>query len=137
MAQILISEPHAEVCRLLERMVSRLGHEPTLMPGSSTQELARLAAFIVEPAAQSGLATAKALSVVLPELPILCVSVAAAPDVGISFSAALLKPFTLEQLRGALERAEVVSAASRPMGYRSPGIGIGCSGALLASRASS
>ncbi len=114
MARILISEPHEDVRRLLERMVARLGHEPVAVGGPTPHQLTSADVFgadvfIVEPAAPIGAALARAARLIDPLLPLICASVAAPPpeltELGIVFAAALLKPFTLEQLGEAIDRA--------------------------------
>lgn len=108
MARILISEPHEDVRRLLERMVARLGHEPIAVGASTPQQLTSADAdvFIVEPAAPIGAVLAQAAHLIDSSLPLICASVAAAPpELGIVFAATLIKPFTLEQLGGAIDRA--------------------------------
>jgi len=122
MARILISEPHEDVRRLLERMVARLGHEPVAVGAPTTQQLTSADAdvFIVEPAAPIGAVLARAARLIDPSLPLICASVAAPPpelaDLGIVFAAALLKPFTLEQLGEAIDMAlRAQSAYARRM----------------------
>lgn len=125
MARILISEPHDDVRRLLERMVARLGHEPVAVGAPTPQQLtsadvSSADVFIVEPAAPIGAMLARAAHLIDSSLPLICASVAAAPpelaDLGIVFAATLLKPFTLEQLGGAIEEAlRAQSAYARRM----------------------
>ncbi|HEX3693508.1 MAG TPA: hypothetical protein VHU13_09210 [Solirubrobacteraceae bacterium] len=109
MARILICESHDAVRALLERAVSRLGHEPVAFRVPGPEDLRDADAFIVEPAAPIGATMAQAASVIDPSLPLICVSVAAPPPeleaLGVAFAASLLKPFTPEQLAGAIERA--------------------------------
>jgi DNA-binding NtrC family response regulator len=109
MARILISEPHDDVRRLLERMVTRLGHEPIAVRTPTPQQLTSADVFMVEPAAPIGAVLAQAAHLIDPSLPLICVSVAAAPpelaDLGIVFTDTLVKPFTIEQLCVAIDRA--------------------------------
>ncbi len=109
MARILISESHAEVRRLLERMVVRLGHEPVAVRAPTPQQLTSADVFVLEPADPIGAVLAQAAHLIDPTLPLICASVTAPPselaELGISFTATLVKPFTLEQLGAAIERA--------------------------------
>jgi CheY-like chemotaxis protein len=109
MARILISEPHDEVRRLLERMVTRLGHEPIPVGIPAPQQLQSADVLVVEPAAPTGAVLAQAACIVNPSLPLICASVTASPpelaELGVVFTAALVKPFTAEQLRVAIEEA--------------------------------
>ncbi len=65
--------------------------------------------LVVEPAAPTGAVLAQAACIVNPALPIICASVTAPPaelaELGVVFAAALVKPFTAEQLRDAIEKA--------------------------------
>lgn len=110
MARILISEPHDDVRRLLERMVQRLGHEPIAVRAPSPEQLRSADVFVVEPAAPIGRVLAQAAHLIDPSLPIICASVAAAPpelaELGIVFAAVLIKPFTLGQLHVAIGEAQ-------------------------------
>ncbi len=109
MARILISEPHDDVRRLLERMVTRLGHEPVAARAPTPQQLTSADAFVLEPAAPIGAVLAQAAHLIDPSLPLICASITAPPselaELGISFTATLVKPFTSEQLGAAIERA--------------------------------
>jgi DNA-binding NtrC family response regulator len=109
MARILISESHDDVRRLLERMVTRLGHEPIAARSPTPQQLTSADVFILEPAAPIGAVLAQAAHLIDPTLPLICASVTAPPpelaELGISFTATLVKPFTLQQLGGAIELA--------------------------------
>jgi CheY-like chemotaxis protein len=109
MARILICEPHEDVRRLLERMVARLGHEPISATIPGPDQLTSADLFILEPAAPIGAVFAQAASLAVPELPLICASVAAPPqelaDLDVQFAASLVKPYTLEQLRVAIEQA--------------------------------
>jgi CheY-like chemotaxis protein len=109
MARILISEPHQDVRRLLERMVERLGHEPIAARTPTPEQLTSVDVFIVEPAAPIGAVLAQAAHMIDPRLPLICASVTAPPPelagLGVVFAATLIKPFTLQQLHTAIERA--------------------------------
>jgi DNA-binding NtrC family response regulator len=106
MAQILISESHEDVRRLLERMVTRLGHEAVIVGVPAPEQLRSADVLVVEPAAPVGAVLAQAASVAAPALPIICASVTAPPcELSVEFVAALVKPFTAEQLSAAIDQA--------------------------------
>jgi CheY-like chemotaxis protein len=109
MARILLSEPHDAVRRLLERMVTRLGHEPMLVRVPAPEQLQSADVLVVEPAAPIGVVLAQAACIVNPALPLICASVTAPPpelaELGVVFAAALVKPFTAGQLGVAIEQA--------------------------------
>jgi hypothetical protein len=117
MARILISESHDEVRRLLERMVTRLGHEPIVVKVTVPQQLTCADVLVVEPATPVGAVHAQAMCMVNPSLPIICASITAPPpelaELGVVFAASLVKPFTLEQLGTAIEEALLASSARR------------------------
>lgn len=117
MARILISESHDDVRRLLERMVIRLGHEPIATRSPSPQQLTGADVFVIEPADPIGAVLAQAAHLIDPALPLICASVTAPPpelaELGISFMATLIKPFSLQQLGSAIERALRLRRASR------------------------
>jgi hypothetical protein len=109
MAQILISESHDDVRRLLERMVTRLGHEPVLVKVPVPAQLQSADVLVVEPAAPTGAVLAQAACIVNPALPLICASVTGPPpeltELGVEFAASLVKPFTIEQFGAAIDRA--------------------------------
>jgi DNA-binding NtrC family response regulator len=109
MAQILISESHDDVRRLLERMVTRLGHEPVCVRVPAPAQLQSADVLVVEPAAPTGAVLAQAACIVNPALPLICASVTGPPpeltELGVEFAASLVKPFTAEQLDAAIEQA--------------------------------
>jgi CheY-like chemotaxis protein len=117
MAQILISEPHDDVRRLLERMVARLGHEPVCVRALAPAQLQSADVLVVEPAAPTGAVLAQAACIVNPALPLICASVTGPPpelaELGVQFTAALIKPFTIEQLGAAIDRALRASEPGR------------------------
>jgi hypothetical protein len=117
MARILISESHGEVRRLVERMVTRLGHEPIVLRVTAPQQLMYADVLVVEPATPVGAVHAQAMCMVNPSLPIICASITAPPpelaELGVVFAASLVKPFTLEQLGGAIEEALLAGSAHR------------------------
>jgi CheY-like chemotaxis protein len=116
MARILISESHPDVRRMLERMVARLGHEPVLAVVPAPAQLQSADVLVVEPAAPTGAVLAQAACLVNPRLPIICASVTGPPpelaELGVPFVAALVKPFTAEQLGAAID--EALRARSTP-----------------------
>jgi CheY-like chemotaxis protein len=109
MARILISESDADVRRMLERMLMRLGHEPILVRVPAPEQLQRADVLLVEPAAPTGAVLAQAAGIVNPRLALISASVGAPPpellELGVAFDAALVKPFTSEQLDVAIEQA--------------------------------
>lgn len=117
MAQILISESHDDVRRLLERMVARLGHEPVCVRVPAPTQLQSADVLVVEPAAPTGAVLAQAACIVNPALPLICASVTGPPpeltELGVEFAASLVKPFTSEQLGAAIDRALCASEPCR------------------------
>lgn len=109
MAQILIYEPRADARRRLEWMVLHLGHEPVATNAPTPEQLTSADVFLVEPAAPIGAVLAQAAHLIDSTLPIVSVSDAAPPPdlerLGVEFAAALVQPFTLEQLAATLEPA--------------------------------
>jgi len=109
MAQILISESHEDVRRLLARMLTRLGHEPIVVTVPAPELLLSADVLVVEPAAPIGAVLTQAAGLVNPALPMICASVASPPaelaELGIVFAASLVKPFTAEQLAAAIGRS--------------------------------
>lgn len=109
MARILIHEPHDDVRRILERMVSNLGHEPLSVRLPAPEDLTGADVFLVEPATPVGAVLAQAASVAVPSLPLISASISSPPPslalLGVSFTAYLVKPFTQEQLGEAIEGA--------------------------------
>jgi hypothetical protein len=122
MARILISESHDEVRRLLERMVTRLGHEPIVVGVPLPQQLTSADVLVVEPAAPVGAVLAQATCIANPSLPIICASIGAPPpelaELGVVFATSLVKPFTLEQLGSAIDEALLAGDARRSDGRR-------------------
>jgi CheY-like chemotaxis protein len=120
MARILISESHDEVRRLLERMVTRLGHQPIIARVPVPQQLTSADVLVVEPATPVGAVLAQATCIVNPSLPIICASLSAPPpelaELGVVFAASLVKPFTLEQLGSAIEEALLAAGAQQNHG---------------------
>lgn len=118
MARILISESHGDVRRLLERMVTRLGHEPTAVIMPTPEQLTSADVLVVEPADPVGAVLAQAARLANPSLPLICASVAAAApelaELGVEFAATLVKPFTAEELRSALDQVLLARRANPP-----------------------
>ncbi len=105
MARIIISEPHADVRALVARMVLQLGHEPIVLRTPMPEQFLGADLFLVEPADPIGAVLVKAASLIAPEMPIVFVSVEAPPELDVEPAAHVMKPFTGEQLRGAIDRA--------------------------------
>jgi hypothetical protein len=65
--------------------------------------------LVVEPAAPTGAVLAQAACIINPALPLICASVTGPPpeltELGVKFAASLVKPFTIEQLGAAIDRA--------------------------------
>jgi CheY-like chemotaxis protein len=114
MAQILISESHPSVRRLLMRMTQELGHEPlSADTPAAAEDIDGVALLIVEPADPASALLAKTARTYDPDLPIVCVSVLDTSRVNIEFDAFLSKPFTFAQLATAIELALTPSASRR------------------------
>jgi hypothetical protein len=109
MAQTLISEPNEVVRRVLEGMLRRLGHEPLLITMPTLALGLEADLFIVEPKAAGGGILTQAVHITNPSLPMICVSVSIPPwelfELGVVFADSLIVPFTLGQLRTAIELA--------------------------------
>ncbi len=94
---------------MLERMITRLGYEPVPLSTATPGQLMSADLLVVEPASPAGAALAQAASIANPSLPLICASVTA-PDPklaqnGVVFVASLIKPFTVEQFRSAVDQA--------------------------------
>jgi len=106
MAQILINETHADVRRLLEHMVTRLGHDPVAVTELNDDLVASADVLLVEPVEPQGAALAQLAHHLRPSLPIVFVSVAPPTvELGLIPTAFLLKPFSLAELSAALDVA--------------------------------
>jgi CheY-like chemotaxis protein len=109
MARILISESHDDMRRLLERMVRTLGHDPLAPMVPAPEQLTGADVFVIEPAAPVGAVLAQAATIAVPSLPLVCASVSlpspALVQLGVVFTACLVKPFTIEELGAAIEEA--------------------------------
>jgi CheY-like chemotaxis protein len=119
MARILISESHQDVRRLLERMLTRLGHEPVRVRVPDTEQLMSADVVIVEPSDPIGVVLSQAASIARPSLPLICASVTEPPteltELGVIFSACLIKPFTTKQLEAAIEEALHSATPTEPV----------------------
>jgi CheY-like chemotaxis protein len=104
MAQILISEPNADVRALFEHMVRRLGHKPLALWTVTAERAATIDLLIVEPADPSSRELAAQVRSVAPMLPILSVSIMP-PEAHelATANAFLLKPILLDELRAAID----------------------------------
>jgi CheY-like chemotaxis protein len=106
LARILICEPHAEVRELLGHVVVRLGHEPVhgLPPAPHGDEVD---AVLLEPAHAPSREAVAALCLSRPGLPVVCTSIhpPGGDEDDLEPFAYLLKPFALEDLENAIERA--------------------------------
>ncbi|HTR88879.1 MAG TPA: hypothetical protein VMG62_02065 [Solirubrobacteraceae bacterium] len=109
MTRILICEPNEELRRLLARMVSELGHQPVAVRAPGPEHIRDADLFILEPSDTVALATAQAVRLIDPLLPLIAIAGQAPPpelhDLGVEFAAILPKPFTFEQLAAAIARA--------------------------------
>ena len=112
MARILISEPHADVRRLFEHMLARLGHEPVHVRTVDEAIVAAADLLLVETAHPACAELATAARMLRPSLPVVCASIM--PPRGeprIEPDSHLLKPFTLNELRAAVDAALVSRSA--------------------------
>jgi hypothetical protein len=106
----MISEPHPDVRRLLERMVLRMGDQPIAEDAPTPARLRSIDALLVEPQSPRAGKLVQLARAANPSLSIVCESVAApAPELAklVDFKAVLVKPFTAEQLARALEFSAV------------------------------
>jgi hypothetical protein len=108
-ATVLISEPHHDVRALLLEMAARLGYEPVAVHGVGTAP-ADAQLLVFEPAEPECLEHAKVLRRTRPELRLVCVSIRPPEPSWLALGPAayLIKPFTLDSLRTALDAAVVV-----------------------------
>lgn len=106
MARILLCEADPDVRQLLAVMLNRLGHDPTsIRPGEPAVPEAEL--LVLEPAAPAYLELAREARRRTPALPVVCVSVLPEEAQFLSLGPLgyLTKPFTLDQLRSAVDVA--------------------------------
>ena len=118
MARVLLSEPHDDICALLEHVVRKLGHEPVVWVGNDS-DLVGVAAAVVEPGEAEGLRLSKRLRG--DGVPLVFISIFPADEAMsvLEPTAYLLKPFPLYVLEGAIsdaltapDEARVAAAAS-------------------------
>jgi len=111
MATILIADPDPATWSLLELLVLRLGHRSIGQRELAEGEEPDL--MLLEPSSRLGLRQAQGLRRRLPQLPILCVSIAPpsaeTDDLGVVDY--VMKPFRRAQLERAVERALTSAAA--------------------------
>jgi CheY-like chemotaxis protein len=103
-AKVLIAEPHADICDLLEIVVRRLGHEPVRWDGRR-RELPDVSAAVVEPATRAGLRLATRLRA--QGIPLVLASIMPPEPEALELQPAayLVKPFALAELEQALLNA--------------------------------
>jgi hypothetical protein len=115
MGLTLINEPNEASRRLLAGMLMRLGHQPLVLTMPTLERALNADLFIVEPKASGGKMLTQAAHIANPSLPMICVSVSIPPwelcELGVVFAASLIAPFTLGQLRVAIELASHAQAA--------------------------
>ncbi len=106
MARILVAEPDPDALALIQRAVAAAGHEAVLYrPGS---ELPEVDVMLFEPGmGQRVIALAKVLASATPPVPVVVVSIQP-PELSVHELrpvAYVLKPFSLDELRAAVEKA--------------------------------
>jgi DNA-binding response OmpR family regulator len=109
-ARILVAEPDPDALALIERAIAASGHEAVpYRPGS---ELPSVDVMLFEPGmGQRVIALAKVLASASPPVPIVVVSIRP-PELAVHELrpvAYVLKPFSLDELRAAVEKAVRVS----------------------------
>jgi CheY-like chemotaxis protein len=113
----MISDPDPEVRRMLVRIVARLGYEPMVVDDFPTPAKLRSAdVLLVEPTSPDRIALTRTARAANPTLAIISEGAATIPteiDRDDGPVAHLAKPFTIEQLDGALQRAIVPSDRPR------------------------
>jgi len=105
-ARILVAEPDPDALALIERAIAASGHEAVLYrPGS---ELPEVDVMLFEPSmGQRVVALAKVLASASPPVPVVVVSIQP-PELAVHELrpvAYVLKPFSLDELRAAVEKA--------------------------------
>jgi DNA-binding response OmpR family regulator len=110
MATILIADPDPATWSLLELLVLRLGHRPISQRELAEGEQPDL--MLLEPSSRLGLRQAQGLRRRLPQLPILCVSIADpnAETRDLGAVGHVMKPFHPTELEREIERALVPAA---------------------------
>lgn len=106
MARILVAEPDPDARALIQRAIATAGHETVLYrPGS---ELPEVDVMVFEPSiGQRAVALAKVLATATPPVPVVVVSIQP-PELTVHELrpvAYVLKPFSLDELRAAVEKA--------------------------------
>jgi two-component SAPR family response regulator len=86
-------------------MVRRLGHEPVIATALAMPVLQDIDLVIVEPSDPTSALLAEQVQLSDPPIPIICLSVLAEPQVDLTFSSRLLKPFIAADLTAAITRA--------------------------------
>jgi DNA-binding response OmpR family regulator len=104
MARILIFEPHPDIRALLELVIRRLGHEPTLFE-EGVSDPAAVEAAVIEPGEGVGMPLARELR--RRDRPVIFASIFPADQelLALEPAAYLVKPFSLSELESALGRA--------------------------------
>ncbi len=105
MATVLIVDPDPAVRSLLELLLLRLGHRP--LGERDVDEGERPDLLLLEPVSRAGVRLAKRLRGGLPQLSILCVSIAPPSDESRDLDPVghVMKPFRRSQLESALALA--------------------------------
>jgi DNA-binding LytR/AlgR family response regulator len=105
MAVIVIAEPDPVLAELFAAVVARLGH--TSFDLEHDERPARVDAIVVEPADERALAWAQLLRLLQPSVPIVFATTLPPSKAALELEpvAVLMKPFTLDELETALERA--------------------------------
>ncbi|MDP9303987.1 MAG: hypothetical protein M3O92_05715 [Actinomycetota bacterium] len=105
MALFLIIEPHEEIRPLYAAVIRGLGHDAAFFDGGA---IAKPDVLLVEPAYPEAFEAALRLRLVHPDLPIVCASIHEPVREEVQVlrpSTYLLKPFSLVELRDALQLA--------------------------------
>lgn len=110
MATILILEPAEDVCALVASVARSLGHEPLFLASPMRESPPEVDAVVLEPSWKEGFAVARSLRERDSRLPLVCISIYRAGELGPDVSALganryLLKPFSVAELREALAGA--------------------------------
>ena len=103
MGRILILEPHPEIRELVEHVAKRLGHEAVTEEPTD----GRIDVVVLEPEGGTGLELATHLRLRLPDLPMICTSIAppTAATQALKPRAHLIKPYALRTLSQELSAA--------------------------------
>lgn len=107
MVTILILEPAEDVCELVASVARSLGHDPLFFASSMRESPPEVDAVVLEPSWEEGFAVARSLRERDSRLPLVCISIYPAWELGLDVSALaarryLLKPFSVAALREAL-----------------------------------